>query len=273
MNLSCLPVSWFPQIIEGTKSVEEWLRFAGEAGLDGADLSVALLPDQRAETLRQLRRTAEDTGIKIVMLCTYSDFTSPEAEERSRQIEQLRAHIVVARELGATLIRVTAGQAHPGVSLDDGLTWAVEGLTTCLDEARKNGVRLVYENHTKGYPWTYSDFSQPKEVFLEIVRRTEGTSLGVNYDTANPLLEREDPLALMEQVVERIVSLHVNDIQRAGHFEPVLIGDGVSPIEEIFARAKKRGFTGWVCIEEASRRDEDGFRRAIAFARQAWASA
>ena len=43
----------------------------------------------------------------------------------------------------------------------------------------------VYENHAKPGAWTYTDFSQPPEIFTEIVRRTADVGLGVNFDTGN----------------------------------------------------------------------------------------
>ena len=89
----------------------------------------------------------------------------------------MREFIDVAAQLGAPLLRVTAGQKHPGVARADGVEWAVQGLTACLDEAKAAGVTLAYENHTKGYAWTYFDFSQPADIFLEIFDKTEGSGL------------------------------------------------------------------------------------------------
>jgi sugar phosphate isomerase/epimerase len=273
MKLSCLPVSLYPELTAGTRTLADWFRFAAELGLDGADVSVVHLPGRTPAALRPLRRQAEEAGVQIAMLVTYADFTHPDAAERARQVEEIRAFCEVAAELGASFMRVTAGQNHPGVARAEGIEWAVAGLTACLDKAASTGVTLCYENHTKGYAWTYNDFSQPADRFLEIVRRTEGTGLRLLYDTANTLGAGDDPLAVLEQVKDRVSVVHVNDIRRAGYFEPCLLGTGVAPVQEIFTVLVQNGFDGWVSVEEASKTGEDGFRTAIPRAQALWAAA
>ena len=273
MKLSCLPVSLYPELSAGTRSLADWFRFAAELGLDGADVSVVHLASTDAAYLKTLRGQAEDQGIQIAMLVTYADFTHPEAQERARQVEELHRFIEVAAQLGAPFIRVTAGQAHPGLDRAAATEWAVTGLTACLDDAASKGVTLCYENHTKGYAWTYNDFSQPSDIFLEIVARTEGTGLRLLFDTANTLATSDDPLRVLAQVKDRVSMIHTNDIARSGFFEPVLLGAGVSPIVEIYRMVRENGFDGWISVEEASKTGEDGFRKAIPYADQAWVAA
>ena len=273
MKLSCLPVSLYPELSAGTRSLADWFRFAAELGLDGADVSVVHLASTDAAYLKTLRGQAEDQGIQIAMLVTYADFTHPEAQERARQVEELHRFIEVAAQLGAPFIRVTAGQAHPGLDRAAATEWAVTGLTACLDDAASKGVTLCYENHTKGYAWTYNDFSQPSDIFLEIVARTEGTGLRLLFDTANTLATSDDPLRVLAQVKDRVSMIHTNDIARSGFFEPVLLGAGVSPIVEIYRMVREIGFDGWISVEEASKTGEDGFRKAIPYADRAWVAA
>jgi sugar phosphate isomerase/epimerase len=273
MKLSCLPVSLYPELTAGTRTLADWFRLAAELGLDGADVSVVHLPGRTPADLRPLRRQAETAGVQIAMLVTYADFTHPDAAERARQVQEIQAFCDVAAELGASFMRVTAGQNHPGVERAEGIEWAVAGLTACLDKAAAAGVTLCYENHTKGYAWSYNDFSQPADRFLEIVRRTAGTGLRLLYDTANTLGAGDDPLAVLEQVKERVSVVHINDIRRAGYFEPCLLGTGVAPVQEIFTILVQNGFDGWVSVEEASKTGEAGFRTAIPRAERLWVEA
>ena len=273
MKLSCLPVSLYPDLTAGTRTLADWFRFAAELGLDGADVSVVHLPGYTAADLRPVRKQADEAGVQIAMLVTYADFTHPDAAERARQVEEIKAYCDVAAELGASFMRVTAGQNHPGLERAAGIEWAVAGLTACLDKAAATGVTLCYENHTKGYAWTYNDFSQPADRFLEIVKRTEGTGLRLLYDTANTLGAGDDPLSVLEQVKHRVSVVHVNDIRRAGYFEPCLLGAGVAPVREIFQTLVQTGFDGWVSVEEASKTGEEGFRTAIPRAEALWVEA
>lgn len=269
MKLSCLPVSLYPDLASGQLTCGAWFRMARTLGLDGADLSVAHVTSRTPSYLNGLRQEAVDAGVPIVMLATYTDFTHPDANERARQVDDLRAWIEAASRLGVSFLRLTAGQAHPGVAPNDGLDWATTGLTACLDDAATAGVQLLYENHVRGAVWSYNDFTQPAERFLEVVRRTVGTNLAVLFDTANNLALNEDPVAILRQVSSRVGALHLSDIRRAGTFEPTVIGTGVAPIPQLIEIMTRTGFDGWVSIEEASRTGEEGFRRAVAFARQA----
>jgi sugar phosphate isomerase/epimerase len=108
---------------------------------------------------------------------------------------------------------------------------------------------------------------------LEIVARTEGTGLRLLFDTANTLATGDDPLRVLAQVKDRVSMIHTNDIARVGYFEPVLLGQGVSPIVEIYRMVHENGFNGWVSVEEASKTGEEGFRKAIPYADWAWVEA
>jgi sugar phosphate isomerase/epimerase len=270
MKLSCLPVSLYADITAGKRTLADWFHFAAELGLDGADMSVAHLTSRDNEDLDKLRNQANAAGVTIPVMVTYTDFTHPDADERKRHASSLRMIIDAAARMGVSFLRVTAGQAHPGVVREDGINWAVEGLISCLDYADEKRVTLLYENHTIGYGWTHYDFSQPAEIFLEIVRRTEGSGLRILFDTANPLARSEDPLMILDAVKHRLGVVHVNDVRRAGAFEPVVAGTGVSPIRAVFERLHAIGFDGWISVEEASRTGEDGFRQAIPYVKRLW---
>ncbi len=273
MKLSCLPVSLYPDLSSGKMSLADWFQLAAKLGLDGADVSVAHLDTLERGFLNGLRHSAEDAGVEIAMLVSYSDFTHPSTDERVRQVDNLFRQIEAANTLGATFIRVTAGQAHPGVSREDGTEWAIEGLSSCLDQAHQAQVTLAYENHTRGYGWSYNDFSQPAGIFLDIVERLEDSRLRVLFDTANNLAHGDDPVPVLEQVKHRVSVIHLNDIERAGEFTPVLLGTGVAPVEELLHILITTGFDGWVSVEEASNQGLDAFAPAIQTADSAWISA
>ena len=273
MKLSCLPVSLYPDLAAGRKTPGDWFRMAAALGLDGADLSVSHVPRQTPTALDALRSEAEAAGVEIVMLATYSDFTHPDAAERGRQVDDVRAWIEAAARMGVSFLRLTAGQAHPGVSENEGLDRAVAGLTACLPDAAAAGVRLLYEHHVRGAVWSHNDFTQPAGRFLEVVRRTAGSSLGILFDTANNLALDDDPEAVLQEVKDRVGAVHTADIRRPGAFEPTVIGTGAAPIPRLLRIMVEHGFDGWMSIEEASRTGDDAFRKAVTFTDVAWQQA
>ncbi len=273
MKLSCLPVSLYPDFVAGRRTLGDWFRMAAALGLDGADVSVAHITSRAPTDLAALRREAGAAGVQIVMLATYTDFTRPDPKQRADQSDELYRWIEAATRLGASFLRITAGQAHSGVSEADGLAWAVAGLTACLNDARAAGVRLLYENHVRGAIWSANDFTQPAARFLEVFRRTSASSLEVLFDTANCLALNDDPLDVLQQVRDRVGAVHLSDIRQAGAFEPTVIGTGVAPIPQLLGMLVANGFDGWISIEEASRTGDEGFRQAVAYADAAWGMA
>ena len=273
MKLSCIPVSLYEDIFNDKRSVSDWINFAAALGLEGVDFSVKFFPTRDEESLNALSAEGQKIGIEFCALACYPDFTHPDADQRAREIEQMKADVHLTAALGATYARVTAGQNHPGVDRAAGIRWALDGLRQVVEEADRLGVTLVYENHTKGAPWQYWDFSQPSEIFLEILNSLADTSLKVCFDTANSLVLEEDPIALLEAVIDRVAVVHVFDIRTPGEFETVLVGTGASPIKQVFSILKHYGFDGWLSIEEASRTGEVGFEKAVRFVRRAWEEA
>jgi sugar phosphate isomerase/epimerase len=270
MKLSCLPVSFYPQMIKGEMSIIDWAQIALDVGLDAIDLSILLINERRRDYLEETRKELEKQGIGVTMVTTYPDFTHPDPAQRAREVAKSREEITIAAQLGAKFVRVTDGQAHPDTGREDGITWAVRGLTEILEFATTKGLTLVFENHFKAPMWQYADFSLPTDIFLEMVRLTSGTALGVNWDTANTLAYGDDPVPVLERVLDRVVTVHAAETAERGRLKPVLAGTGLVPFEEMFRILKCAGFDGWICIEEASCQGKAGIEAATEFIRQTW---
>jgi sugar phosphate isomerase/epimerase len=274
MRVSCIPATYFMDLVDGRMTIEAWIDLAASLTLDGLDFGQAWFRDASPGAIAALRRRAEDQGLQACMLTCAPDFPHQAPAGRQATLDEMHRMIDLAHRLGAPLIRVTAGQAHPTVSREQGVAWVCEGMRTLLPAAAAAGVTLAYENHTKASVWQYRDFSEPSAIFLDIVRGMEGTALGVNFDTANPLVHGEDPLPLLHRVAPRVVSVHANDLRTPGQFDFCVVGEGVVPFADLFRYLKHTvGFDGWISVEEFSKTGAQGFRKAIRFVRDAWAAA
>jgi sugar phosphate isomerase/epimerase len=273
MKLSCLPVSFFPEITSGKMSVAEWARMGAELGLDAIDLSILFIPERTLASAARLRQQIEAEGMRVTMVTTYPDFTHPDYAQRAQELALEQEAIAIAAEVGAELVRVTAGQAHPETGIQAGVDWATEGLSSLLETTRSAGVTLAYENHAKPGVWTYTDFSQPPEIFLRIVANTAPYGLKINFDTGNASTFSADPVALLRQVLSRVVSIHASDSASKGGLQHVLLGTGITPYHDLFKCLKVSGWDGWICMEEASYQGRAGVEAAARFVRQAWSEA
>jgi sugar phosphate isomerase/epimerase len=273
MRLSCLPVSFFPEILSGKMSVVDWARIGKNLGLDAIDLSILFVPDHSLAALNNLRRQVSDEGMRIAMVTTYPDFTHPDPKQRAKEIQLEAEAVAVSAALGAEMVRVTAGQAYPQVSIPDGITWATEGLHALSTAVAMMGITLVYENHAKPMVWEYTDFSQPPAIFLDIYRRTADIPLKLNFDTGNAAAFSTDPVALLDTVIDRVYSIHASDTSRCGALEHVLLGTGVTPYPALFSRLHAAGWDGWICMEEAAKQGTAGVQAAARFIRDTWTAA
>jgi len=271
MPISCIPVSLYPDFRSGNLTNAKWIKLGAEAGLDGVDFSVSFLPED-PKALGEIRRQLEDAGLQGVMVVGHQDFTHPDPAKRRQEIEQAIKWVKMAAALGCPYVRTTAGQDHPELSRQQGIDLAVAGMNEVAQVAIDLGVTLAYENHYKSAFWEYEDFSRPHDIYLAILEGC-GEGIGVNFDTANPVFNNEDPLALLEKVAPRLVTVHVNDLREPGQFDPVLIGTGAVPMEAIFRRLKELSFDGWLCIEEYSRTGPGAVAKACKWLREAWEEA
>ncbi len=165
-----------------------------------------------------------------------------------------------------------SGQKRPEVSREDGVRWVVECIHALLPEAEKHGVTLILENHYKDSFWSYPEFAQKREVFLELLAAIgRHPNFGVNFDPSNSVIAGEDPIVLLEAVIDRVVSMHASDryftggtledLMRidvhpntgyAGILQHGVVGKGLNDYDRIFSMLKAAGFSGWISIEDGA---------------------
>ena len=274
MKLSCLPVSFYPQIISGEMRLGAWARMGASLGLDAVDVSILFFSDRSPRALARARREVEAEGMSLAMMSTYPDFTHPDPTERARELDRARGCVDVAAALGIRFIRAIAGQAHPETGREEGIAWAADGLRRLVEAAHGSGVTIVYENHDQAGSMQYQDFSAPEDIFLMLVEETADVGLGINFDTANATVLTPDPLALLERVIDRVVTLHASDtLASKGSIRPTVIGTGVVPFDKVFGRLHEARWANWISIEEASGQGRQGVETAVRFIRRTWTEA
>src|SRR5688572_13563355 len=114
MKMSCLAVSFFPEIMSGRMSVGEYEVMCKNAGLDGFDLGIALVKNHTPVYLHALNAEIEQARLPLVMITASPDFAHPDPLQREREFDFLVRDIALASVLKARFLRITAGQAHPG---------------------------------------------------------------------------------------------------------------------------------------------------------------
>lgn len=249
-------------------SVEAWLRQVPDFGLNAVEIYHGFItPENRP----QVKRLLDDLGISVSQLTCAPDFTNPDPAERERQLSEMKAKVEIAADLGAKAVRVTAGMVHEGLNVQDGIHYAVEGMTQLLEYSEPLGVKLCYENHYKDRRWTQEDFSFRVEVFLQIFERIEPTAVMVNFDFANPLMTGADGVALLTRVAHKVFHVHAGD-RVPGVYQHCVLGTGGVDFDALLSILKQNEYAGYLTIEDGQPEGDEGFRRSIAFLKEKMAA-
>ena len=270
MKMSCLPVTLFGDIINGKRTLSDWADFAKEEGLDGIDLSVLLVKDRTPVCVTNARKAVDDAGMGVIMITTYPDFTNPDRMQRERELAYAISDVALASAMGAKYLRITAGQYYDWADEKEALRVVKECFLKVQEAADKMGVALLVENHSKPGAWENPDYLFDTNRFLMMAEMLKDTKVRINFDTANTVAAGDDAIETFKKVAPMVETIHVNDLKAAGGVDFCVCGRGVAPIEEIFREAKKAGFDGWVCIEEAGFDGLEGMKEAFDFTRAAW---
>jgi len=270
MKLSCLPVSLFQDIAAGKMSIFDWADLAKDAGLDALDLSILSIQNNTTNYLENINTELQNRQMDIAMITTYPNFTHPNPLQRERELDYCFHDIALASQLGAAYLRITAGPQYPDMDIGKMAEQVAHYFLLCENKADQYGIKLVYENHGRPGAWKNYDFTYDPKAFLALTRKLKGSKVRVNFDTANTAAFGINPVPIFEVVFSQVETIHVADTVAYGIFQHVAIGTGAAPIIEILDIAKKKGFDGWLCIEEGSGLGAAGIRQAVQTVRNMW---
>jgi sugar phosphate isomerase/epimerase len=280
--ISVFPKCYFDQLVAGEMDCVQWIHDAATLGGEGVEHYDEFFRSYEPQDVDPVLDAMRATGQRTSMLCFSPDFTHPDPAERARQVERQDRAIDLAVRLGTRYCRTLSGQRRPDVSRDQGITWTVECISRALDHAARRDVVLCLENHYKVGDWRYSEFAQPEDVFLEIISRIDSPHFGVQYDPSNAVVGGFDPIAFLEKVKERVVTMHASDrylvpgttleeIRAAdgtvGYPDKLRHGEtgkGLNDYDAIFRILSGVGFSGWISVEDGMN-GLDELRRSVEF--------
>lgn len=235
-------------------TVQEALELFHKIGLDGAEIVVqddyrcGIPTDCGEETLAALKETAQKLGIQIIALTPYnSRFNSLDEKVRLAEMEGIRKVIGYAKYLGARYIRIYAGNFAAGDQDPEGkmLEKLVESMQVLGEEAKREGVVLVMENH-------FNTMTVSAAQSIEAARRVGHPNVGILYDQANLAFTlQEDYQTAIPLQMEKVAYVHVKDLQfKEGNLP--FVSDQVShPKEEernVVTRIVGQGDLDWMGI-------------------------
>ena len=266
-KLAAFPKCYIDQLcVHRTMTLFQWIELAATLGVEGLEFYSGFLEDDES-FLQGIKAALAKHNLAMPMLCCSPDFTQPDPLLLQKEIEHEKRMIEITAFFGGQFCRVLSGQRRPGLTRERGIAQVVRIIKSLLPFAEEHGVILNMENHYKDNYWKYPEFAQKMDVFVEIVEQIDSPWFGVNFDPSNSILAGEDPLALLERVKHRVVSMHASDrFLKSGTIEDLrkeedsvgyasrlshgAIGSGLNDYDKIFVELHSVGFSSWISIED-----------------------
>ena len=246
------------------------LAMFAAVGLEGAEIVYqddypSGLPVGDVVAARRAATVAGDVGIQIIALTPYATgLNADSTSARKGAVDEFRAAIATAHEVGAHAIRVYGGSWHDtDTDIDREPAWGrlVDSLAELAPVAAQADVVLCVENH-------FGTMTQSAADTASLVRQLAHPAVRVLYDQANLTFTHDEdvPTALALQG-DLIGHVHVKDLvftdpNRAFHASETarvkaternvrsrVVGEGIVPWPSIIAELAHRGYDAALSLE------------------------
>jgi fatty-acyl-CoA synthase len=201
----------------------------GYAGLELRLLDGALLPaDLDANDRRRVARLMTDAGVAVVAVDTSIRLSEP------MNFAELQQYLEMADSWAAPVVRVFPGQGTPD-ELRGGLELAARA-------AGKFHAAIGVETH---------DDYAAAAVLGPLVRELEGAHLGMVWDMLHTHRAAEAPAAVLDQLGDRLLGVHIKDARPTGEggWQLVPLGEGEVPVGAGIDELASRNYAGWLVVE------------------------
>jgi sugar phosphate isomerase/epimerase len=189
------------------------------------------------EYIFQLKKKAHHLGIAISGTGIRTEFGSPDAAIRKKEVEWTKQWITVAAKLGAPVIRVFTAKAMPeNYSREEVTNWIAQDMAACAAEGKENGVIVAFQNH--------NDFIKTAEQAEKLLTKVNSEWFGLVLDTGS--FVTEEPYAEIKRMTHWAVNWQIKE---------KLVYNGVSEsmdLPKLFRIVKNSSYRGYLPIETLS---------------------
>jgi inosose dehydratase len=204
---------------------------AGYQGVELFDGNLAEFADDPA----RLRDGLEERGLSLIGVYSGANFVFEEI--LSEELWRIRRACAWAADLGAEHLVVGGGAQRtqaPGESDYDRLAQALDEVVRI---AADHGLAASFHPHL-------TTIVEAPEQIERVLARSR-----INFcpDTGHLQAGGGDPVELVRTYSERIVHVHIKDLDESGSFVP--LGQGVLDVAGVLSVLEDAGFNGWLTVE------------------------
>ena len=227
-------------------TMDDFLAFAKELGVDGVSLESCFFPTLDKAWLTELKAKLDQYGFDRVYAWGHPD--GLEAGQNRAAFDDMLAQIPNAKLIGADVMRVVGSsftfrlEPHQP-QLEILAAWFKEAVKV----AEANDVKLAVENHI--------DYTANECLWL--LEQINSPYFGLNFDTGNFLRLLDDPIKGMQKLAKHVYATHIKDLKvRKGvpvdewyFFSSTPVGDGLVDNQKLAQLLKEANYKGFLAVE------------------------
>jgi sugar phosphate isomerase/epimerase len=227
---------------------------AADMDLDAIEPTAYYFPSTSPEYLAHLKGHCTRLGLDISGTAVGNNFCVAEPQKLREQIEYVKRWVEHCSLLGGKTVRIFAGTAPRGESLEQVRARCVEAIQEACDYAAKFGIYLALENHG-GIVTTIDQM-------LAVVQAVKHDWFGVNWDTAN--FHSADPYADLTRLAPYAVVVQIKtEVHRTGKKKED------ADLKRLLDILRGVDYRGYVALEyEADEEPKTAIPRHVAVLRQ-----
>ena len=236
----CCAYSYRKYLENNKMTMEDFILRGVQLGVCGVDLTAYWIKSTDPDYLIGLRHLGEKNSVRFSGIAIGSSTVQADAGKRAQILEEIKKWVDATDRLGASHIRVFAGDVPRGATDEQAIQWTVDIMKAATDYSGKRGITLGIEDH--------GGITQRADVLLEIMRRINSPYTGINLDITHFLAgPAGDPYAQIEACIPYATMTHIRD-----HFD-----DGTPiDLDRVWRLFANHGYKGFMSLEYEGKEDE-----------------
>lgn len=209
-------------------------------------------PDYKDSNVLEIRKTADDLGLKITNLNSFTLFAvgdtylpswiEPDKDQRNIRIQHTLSCLGLAKTLGCGNISIPPGGPLRKMSEKEAIGLFYNGLDKVIPLAESLNVKLLIEPE----PGLLMENSSQ---FRSFVKDLRSSAVGLNFDIGHFFCAGEEPDKAFESLFEWIGHVHIEDIASSRIHNHLIIGHGAISFDKVFSAMNRFNYAGDMSLE------------------------
>lgn len=242
MHIGCQTYSWEMQLAKKPTTLWQMFDAIAEAGYEGVEFT----NNTAGAWLGEHVRVGEELRKRKLMLAAVAiaraGYTDPRTVEEDLAV--VRTGIEMVRHFPGAVLTLTGAVHKDQVSWRKHLDQALQFYVRAAELAAAMGVRCAVHPHSH-----HGSLIQSREQYDHLFAHLP-KEVGWCPDTGHIVRGGQDLMTCLAQYAERIIYVHMKDVDAQGRWKPM--GEGIIDWPVLFKWLKKRDFAGWLVAEEES---------------------